>query len=359
MAKKILLVVLIATAFCSSALLAQTKDSVSVKDTAKNEGMNPKAAKYFNQALGFYQQKNNSQTLLYLDSAEAVVKDYRFSDLRGNVLFDKGNYQAAIQSFKAAIGLKADYAPAYNSIGDAYSYLTDYDNAIVNYEKFLTISNNDKMKETATKSIADAKNNKAVDLISKGNALLDQQKYEEALALYNRSLSAKEDFGTYYQIGIAQGKLNRYNEAVSAYEKSLTLKKDYKTYFQLALAYQKLEKSNETVKAFQDCIAANDSFSTAYTALATHYLTHKNNDKALEVLNDPKFKVAAENVGSVAYYKALCYVGKKDKKKAIEQLKIASSDPRFGQSAKALLKKVQEGGKTIPGKKVEIPPRSK
>ena len=65
---------------------------------------------------------------------------------------------------------------------------------------------------------------KIINLIEKGNLLVKDEKYEEALLFFNKALELDpNDHRIWNQKGIALRSIGRYNEAIECFNKSLEL----------------------------------------------------------------------------------------------------------------------------------------
>jgi len=63
---------------------------------------------------------------------------------------------------------------------------------------------------------------------NRGNALKDLQRFEEALADYDRAIAASPDFTeAHYNRGVALLELKKPDEALASYDRAIALKPDY------------------------------------------------------------------------------------------------------------------------------------
>ncbi len=83
-----------------------------------------------------------------------------------------------------------------------------------------------KMAENAFEEALSYNKNNAPSLFNYGNALFHQNKYDEAIKVYNLSLKIKPDPNTYNNLGNALQRIFKTEEAISSYEKALLINPD-------------------------------------------------------------------------------------------------------------------------------------
>ena len=68
----------------------------------------------------------------------------------------------------------------------------------------------------------------AADLYKQGNALRDQNKYQEAIETYDKALALNANFAeALYDKGLALHNLNKFDEAIECYEKAISINPKY------------------------------------------------------------------------------------------------------------------------------------
>ncbi|MDP6095829.1 MAG: tetratricopeptide repeat protein, partial [Gammaproteobacteria bacterium] len=129
----------------------------------------------------------------------------------GNALLNKGEPDPAIESYKKALKIKPDYAGAYNSMGNALKDKGEPDPAIESFKKALKIK----------PDYAEAYNNM-------GNALLDKGDPEAAIESYKMAIKIKPDHAdAYNNMGAALKDKEESGAAIESYKKALEIKPDY------------------------------------------------------------------------------------------------------------------------------------
>jgi tetratricopeptide (TPR) repeat protein len=117
--------------------------------------------------------------------------------------------------------------------------LNRYEEAIAMYDKAITL-----------------KPDNASYYYNKGIALRNLIRYIEAIAMYDKAIALKpEDARYYYNKGRALGSLNRYEEAIAMYDRAIALKPDYAlAYNNKGSALRKLQRYDEAVAIYKYCI---------------------------------------------------------------------------------------------------------
>ena len=146
----------------------------------------------------------------------------------GNIYYNLSNYSIALNYYQKALkidvelGEKDGEADNNGNIGNIYSDLTNYKSALKYYSKALKIH--------------EANNNRrgiATILGNMGTVYLDSKQYDKALIKFNKSLQMWELFGNKFGIANSLGNIaNTYNElsnyplALEYYEKSLSINEE-------------------------------------------------------------------------------------------------------------------------------------
>ena len=130
---------------------------------------------------------------------------------RGKVLYESGQFEAALENFNKAIELKPDYFEAYTNCGVLLSRSGQFDKAIANFDKAIHL-----------------KPDLAVAYANRGNALSESGQAEAALASYHKAVQLKPDYANaFYNRGNVQSELGLFNEALESYNEAIRLIPDY------------------------------------------------------------------------------------------------------------------------------------
>ncbi len=125
-----------------------------------------------------------TQKELYHQLVKTYPRDKRAHYTFGLYYFAQREYDLAIEEFNKAIGLAPDFAPPYNELGYAYSYLGNYPEA-----------------ETALKKYAELIPDEPNPHDSWGEMLMKQGKFDESIEVYKKALSLDPNFFSAY-VGI-------------------------------------------------------------------------------------------------------------------------------------------------------------
>jgi Tfp pilus assembly protein PilF len=198
----------------------------------------------------------------------SVVTDEVKEDFKkGNMLFEEGKYDEAIEIFAAVIEAFPNAYIVNLNIGNCYFQKENYDEA----EKFYKIIlENDPKNHMALMGMGNCNTNrgdneKALEWYSKikfekivdptvlfniGTIFYNNSKYEEALKYYKKAVEVKEDFlDGIYQLGLALLTLGKNSEALNEFENYLMRDPDSKRASQVKGFIEYLKK--KTKESFQ------------------------------------------------------------------------------------------------------------
>jgi len=271
----------------------------------------------------------------------------------GGAALNESNYPVAIESFNKALKMleglgeqgttmlsetKAIIPQIHLRYGKQFASARDIDNAVLQIKKAIETGT----AYSATDVVKEATELLPQVLMADGNNLLNEGKFAEAIAEYNKVIVADPANGiAYLRIGMAESRLENEAGAIAAFEKAITLGQKEDASKQLSTLFLKksvaafkvknwaamldaAEKSNTCLesgqakkliglsavqlKKFDKAIAALESYyaedtnakdksSTIYN-LATSYEGKGNNAKACgyykQLLNDATYKAVAE-----------------------------------------------------------------
>jgi tetratricopeptide (TPR) repeat protein len=191
------------------------------------------------------------------ESVPLFQENPKLTLLMGRIDWDKGRVLASNERYSDAIARHSkalsfgEYQHYFNDRGYAYYRSGDYDSALKDYQRALAIAPQDpdlffwsawvfyRMERLAEavdcieKAIAldpgkerylEWRNHRAMEFVSEGHKLYEEQKLQEAIENYNRAeFIGPSHAWTYYWRGQALLKLERYDEARVDYEKAIRL----------------------------------------------------------------------------------------------------------------------------------------
>ena len=98
---------------------------------------------------------------------------------------------------------------------------------------------------------------KSKDWFNEGNTLHELQKYEEAIASFDKAIAIKPDYyEAWHNRGVALSELQRYEEAIASYDKAIVIKPDYhETWDGRGFALGQSKKYMEAIASWNKVIA--------------------------------------------------------------------------------------------------------
>ncbi|TAE57071.1 MAG: serine/threonine-protein kinase [Nostocales cyanobacterium] len=126
--------------------------------------------------------------------------------------------------------------------------------------------------------------NNAVDLYSKGNTLLQLNRYQDALEFYQKAVNIKPDYvqGWYGQ-GRAFFQLKEYEKSLAAYDRAIQIQPDYvDAWGGRGLTLSKLERYSEAIAAFEQVLKVNNDNTTIWNAKGDAFRNLKQYDNAIK-----------------------------------------------------------------------------
>ena len=116
------------------------------------QDMNPDAGKLYNEGNSLLKAGNYKGAIENYDKALAIEKDYRIYYQKGVAQKKARDLKGAMKSFDDCIKMKSDFAGAYNALGGVYFQEGDFNAAITNFEKVLTLTDKSNV-ESIVKSV--------------------------------------------------------------------------------------------------------------------------------------------------------------------------------------------------------------
>ena len=149
-----------------------------------------------------------------------------------------GEYQSAVEACRQAVALDPDDFESCRMLGFVYSEMREYEKALECYEKAVALDPDyeevscgdfDSAAENKVScgDFDSAAENRHEVLVNQAFALLQLDRFEEALKLCDKYLSYKSDPIVWNSKGFALFHLHRLDEAREAYEEALRLAPDY------------------------------------------------------------------------------------------------------------------------------------
>lgn len=130
---------------------------------------------------------------------------------------------------------------------------------------------------------------------NRGNKLRNSQKYQEAIAAYERAIKIKPDYSeAWYGKSYSLYQLQRHEEAIAGYDKVLQLNpEDVNAWNNRGISLQKLQRYEEAIASYERAIQIQSNYSYAWFNEASCYALQGNVPLVIETLQqainlDPK-----------------------------------------------------------------------
>lgn len=265
----ILMVVLFAVSVVSA------QDAEMDNDTKKlyNEGIQlmksgqyQKAVDAFNDAL-----KNSNDYRIYQQKGTALQKAAKNANSanRDKIL------QQSIDAFKGTFQTKPDYDLAHFKIAASYFQMEQYEQAIAEFEKTIAITNNNKVKQYATKNMELAKEKLAYPKLVEANTALSNKRFQEAINSFIEVLQISNSDAAYLGLADAYSEMAEWEKALEAAKNAVAYTSDIPRgapYYFMGLAFNRMGNVERAVENYQKCIDDKSSKNKGYRDRAQHDL---------------------------------------------------------------------------------------
>jgi tetratricopeptide (TPR) repeat protein len=349
---------------------------LSVRASAQQDSthkMDVNAAIYYNKSVEAMKSTNLKDAEVFIDSSLTISHDYRIVFLKGQICFKLSNWDCAAKQFEECIAKDKTSEPAYIQLAAAYYNLKLYDKAIAVNKSLINQTSDPQKKSDAETRINDMQQIIAIEYYNQGIDLSKSSKFDEAIVMFDKSLSIKKDPKVYLTKGVTLSKMQKPAEAIAEVKTAIAIDstydvayytlggmyfaaKDYKNALPNYLKAQEITKiemlktnSKESLKAvyFQlGTVAFNEKkwdsaieyfnkaneqleYDQAYLWLGKTYTEKKKYDLALQSFDKALAVKKTVTEGAIGYYKGTMYKQKGDLDKAIEFFKQGLTDDKF------------------------------
>ena len=184
-----------------------------------------------------YRAQNPQISVKLTKAAGLVVTDeVKEEYLKGNMLFEEGKYEEAIDVYRTILGKFPDAYIIYLNVGNSYFQMEKYDEAESAFQKVLE---------------KDPKDVHA--LVGVGNCYVNRGDSEKALEWYGQiELDKIEDPTVLYNVGTILYDHGKPAEALNYYKKAVELQEDFlDARYQLAMVFLALGNNPEALAEFE------------------------------------------------------------------------------------------------------------
>jgi tetratricopeptide (TPR) repeat protein len=190
----------------------------------------------------FERYKEMSVTMKKVQGLVAVSDDMKKDLVAANDLFDKKQYPAALDAYKAFLAKFPDAYFIWRNIGNSYFVQEKYDEAEAAYKQILAKDAND----------VDA-------IISIGNCYSNRGNTDGAIEWYAKVVMEKiTDSDMLYAVGLAYSKSAKLEDARKYFEKAVELDgNNADAIYQLGLTYTALQNKEKAIEIFEKYLKAD------------------------------------------------------------------------------------------------------
>ncbi|MCW8961102.1 MAG: tetratricopeptide repeat protein [Ignavibacteriaceae bacterium] len=179
--------------------------------------MSVEAGKLYNEGNSLLKAGNYNGAINDYDKALAIEKDYRIYYQKGVAQKKSNDLNGSKASLEECLKLKNDFEPGYNALGGVYFSMGNYNQAIKNFEKVLTISKNASVQKKIKKNLSLAYAKLGNDEISNGNS-------QKAVEYLNKAVENDNYDAAYLSLAKLYSELNDWDKCISASENALKYK---------------------------------------------------------------------------------------------------------------------------------------
>lgn len=179
------------------------------------------------------------------DSPKSSATDARTHYKKANNLYEKGEYDKAIESYNMAIILSPSFSEAYFNRGLCYYNLKNFDRSNSDYSKAAELDPKNPViynnrgdafyrKQDFVNAVKDYDRAVAINprylkaYYNRGLAFACQQEYDKAVEDFNMVVELNPNFAEAYHIrGLAHDYLNNFDKAIADYDKAIELNPNF------------------------------------------------------------------------------------------------------------------------------------
>ena len=175
----------------------------------------------------------------------------------------KGKFAEAILLYQKSASLlerKEEKAAAWNSLGDIYRHLNEYENALNSYQKADELDpQNAGQRDNTGRASLEPNSRSAQVWLELGNLFFKSGSYKEAADAYSNAIKIDPSSGwAYSNLAMSFVFQGKHQEAVSVYLKSIELFEDDKdkaiSWNRLGNVYRKINDEDNARKAYQTAV---------------------------------------------------------------------------------------------------------
>lgn len=232
-----------------------------------SQDMKPETRKFLSEGDSLMKAENYQGAIASYDNALAIEKDFRIYFQKSLAQKKAQDLQGAKVSLDECIKLKNDFDAAYNALGIVDFSLGNFEDARINFEKFLTLSTKEETNKSVKKNLAITYYKLSGEQVSAGDTT-------KAIEYLNKSVEYDNYDASYLSLAKLHAEHHEWDKSITAAENALKYKNKITEggpYFYMGVSY----------KGKGDIVKAKEMFEKAKAD--TNY--KKPSEYALEQLN--------------------------------------------------------------------------
>ncbi|BAY10346.1 serine/threonine-protein kinase [Calothrix sp. NIES-2098] len=143
--------------------------------------------------------------------------------------------------------------------------------------------------------------NNATELYKQGNTLYDLQRYQDALAVYDKAVNIRPNYAQgWYGRGNSLSALKQYKEALAAYDKAIQLQPDYlESWTSRGLVLENLQRYQEAISSFDKALQLESKSPEIWNAKGEAFSNLQQYENAIKAYNQA---IELQNNYDTAWY---------------------------------------------------------
>lgn len=275
-----------------------------LKDAQEYVRQNPNSAHGHN-ALGdtYFSYKQYGKAIASYKEAIRFMPDFPGASLMIGFAYKRlGQYKEAIAAYKEALRIDPNNTSARNDLNELEQKIAQAKSSPPVNQPVRQLS---KKLEDAREAVRKNPND-ANAHFNLGNAYSRLGQYQDAITPYKEAIRIKpDDAFAHYNLGLAYGKSGRYQEAIASNKEALRIKPDFASaHYNLGSTYKKSGQYQEAIASFKEAIRIKTNDADAHYNLGWVYKNMDRNDEAIasykEALRiDPNHTRARDNLNKL------------------------------------------------------------
>jgi tetratricopeptide (TPR) repeat protein len=178
------------------------------------QDMNTEAGKLYNEGNSQLKAGNYNGAISNYDKALAIEKDYRIYYQKGVAQKKANDLNGSKASLEECIKMKNDFESGYNALGGVFFSLGDYSQALMNFEKVLTLTNN-------SETIVKVKKNLSLTYYKLGSQEATNGNSKKAIEYLNKSVENENYDASFLSLAKLYSELGEWDKSITASENAL------------------------------------------------------------------------------------------------------------------------------------------